>query len=109
MSMDKEQILAAARNNKSRGQEYENREYMRGSLLSVFVTLLVGSCLFLLELIVNKSINVGLIALAMTTAAVDSLYEGIKLKRRHMTVVGILLSLGAILAILLFIVQVVLV
>lgn len=109
VSMDKEKILAAARNDKYRGQEYENRESTRGSLLSVFITLIVGTSLFLLEYCVNKSINVGLIALGLTSAGVDSLYEGIKLKRHHMTIVGILMSLGAIVAILIFVGQVVLV
>lgn len=107
MSMDKEKILAAARNDKYRGQEYENKESTRGSLLSVFVTLIVGSLLFLLEFLVNKSINLGLIALVFTTAGVDSLYEGIKLKRHHATIVGILMSLCAIVAILCFVEQVV--
>ena len=109
MSMDKERILAAARNDKYRGQEYENEETSRASLLSVFISLTVGIGLFLLEFFVKKTINIGLLAVGLTTAGVDSLYEGIKLNRRHITIMGIIMSLLAIVAILLFIAQVVLV
>lgn len=108
MSMDKEKILAAARNDKYRGQEYENKETMRSSMLSCFVALIVGVVLYLLEYFIKGSTNVGLIAVGLTFAGVDSLYEGIKLKKLHMTIIGTFLTLSAIIAILYFVGQVVL-
>lgn len=106
MSMDKEQILAAARKNKYRGQEYENRETDRSSTLTCFITLFVAVGLYMLEYFIKGSTNVGLIAVWLTLAGVDSLYEGIKLKQLHKTILGVLLTLGAVIAILFFVGQV---
>ena len=108
MSMDKEKILAAARNDKRRGQEYENKESIRGSLLGELITLIIGVGLFLLEYYVKNSINFGLIAVVFTASGVDALYEGIRLKKHHLTMIGSLMSLGAVVAILFFLRQVVL-
>ena len=58
---------------------------------------------------VKDSVNVGLIAVGMTAAGVDAFYEGIKLKRHYMTIIGIVQMLAAIFAILLFIAKVVVV
>ena len=61
----------------------------------------------MLEYFINGTVNVGLIAVGMTAAGVDSIYEGIKLKRNYMTVIGIVQLLVAIFAILIFIAKVV--
>jgi len=105
--MDKEKILAAARSDKHRGEEFENKETARSGLLSSAIALLVGVVLFLLEYFLKDTVNVGLIAVGVTAAGVDSLYEGIKLKRHYMTVIGIVQLLAAIFAILFFIAKVV--
>ena len=105
--MDKDKILAAARSEKHRGKEFENKETTRSGLLGSAIALLVGVALFLLEYFVKDSVNVGLIAVGMTAAGVDSFYEGIKLKRHYMTIIGIIQLLVAIFAILLFIAKVV--
>lgn len=105
--MDKDKILAAARDDKHRGGEFENKETARSGLLSSAIALLVGVVLFLLEYFINGTVNVGLIAVGMTAAGVDSIYEGIKLKRNYMTVIGIVQLLVAIFAILIFIAKVV--
>ena len=105
--MDKEKILAAARSEKYRGKEFENKETTRSGLLGSAIALLVGVALFMLEYFVKDSVNVGLIAVGMTAAGVDAFYEGIKLKRHYMTIIGIIQLLVAIFAILLFIAKVV--
>jgi len=105
--MDKEKILAAARSDKHRGEEFENKETARSGLLSSAIALLVGVVLFLLEFFLKDTVNVGLIAVGVTAAGVDSLYEGIRLKRHYMTVIGIVQLLAAIFAILFFIAKVV--
>ena len=107
--VDKEKILAAARSDKYRGKEFENKETTRSGLLGSAIALIVGVALFLLEYFVKDSVNVGLIAVGMTAAGVDSFYEGIKLKRHHMTIIGIIQILAAFFAILLFIAKVVVV
>ena len=106
--MDKEKILAAARNEKYRGKEFENEETARSGLLGGAIALLVGVALFLLEYFLKDSVNVDLIAVGMTAAGVDSFYEGIRLKRHYMTAIGISQMLIALCAILVFVGQVVL-
>ena len=105
--MDKDKILAAARNEKHKGKEFENKESARSSLLSSAIALFVGFALFLLEYFVKGSVNIGLIAIAMTAAGVDTLYAGIKLKRPYKTVIGVVQLLIAVLFVLFFIAKVV--
>lgn len=109
MSMDREKILAAARKDKHRGQEYENKEALRSSALSCFITLFVAVGLYLLEYFIKGSMNVGLIAVWLTPVGVDYLYEGIRLKQPRKTIIGVFLTLGAVIAILFFVGQVVMV
>lgn len=105
--MDKEKILEAARRNKYRGEEYENEQGALSSMLSVFVAVTVGVTLFLLEYYTQGTFNTGLIAIVATVAGVDALYEGIKLKKHWLTIIGTLSGLTAIIAIACFVGQVV--
>lgn len=107
-NMNNEKILEAARKNKNRGKEFEQKESTRSSLLGILVALLVGIGLFLLEYFVNNSVNIGFIAIGMTASGVQSLYEGLKVKRHYLTVLGAVQTLIAIIAILAFVGQVVL-
>ena len=106
--MNNESILNAARK-ESRGKEYDNKVLSRSNLLGSLIALLVGVVLFLVEYFVKNSVNIGLIAVGMTAACVQSLYEGIKLKKLYLIVFGIIQVIIAIFAILIFIRQVVLV
>ena len=47
--MDRESVLARARSDKNRGKEYENKQAVRGSLLSAFFAILLGIVLFFIE------------------------------------------------------------
>ena len=105
--MDNKTILEAARNNKGRGQEYENKESVRSSLLGSAIAVVIGMILFLIEYFVKDSINVSLIAVGMTAACVQSLYEGIKTKKTYLIVIGCVESLIVIFALLVFLAQVV--
>lgn len=105
--MDKENILKAARTDKHRGKEYENKEAVRSSLLGSAISLLVGVGLFLIEYFLKDSVNVGLLAVGMTTACVQWLYEGIKVKKIHLIIAGSLTAITALFFVLLFIGQVV--
>lgn len=44
--MDKEKILELAKNNASRGKEFENKESTRSNLFASLAALIVGACLF---------------------------------------------------------------
>jgi hypothetical protein len=105
--MDKDTILAAARNEKHKGKEFENKESARSGLLSSAIALLVGIGLFLLEYFVRDSVNIGLIAVGMTACGVDYLYTGVTLKQHYKTVIGTVQLLIALLFILFFVAKVV--
>lgn len=106
--MDKNKILEAARNNKNRGQEYENRESVRSNLLGSAVAIVLGVILFLIEYFANDSVNVSLIAIGMTAACVQSLYDGIRNKKVYLIIIGCVESLIVIFALLIFLTKVVL-
>jgi len=105
--MDNERILEAARNNKQRGKEYENRESVRSSLYGVLAAIPVTFGLLFIEYIAKRTVNAGLIAVFMTMAGVQSLHEGIKLKKIYLKAVGTVCALIALCAVLAFIGQVV--
>ena len=108
LSMNNEKILEAARKNKNRGKEFEQKESTRSSLLGTLVALLVGIGLFLLEYFINDTVNIGFIAVGMTASGVQSLYEGLKVRKLSLTVIGAIQTLIALIAILAFVGQVVL-
>ncbi len=105
--MDNKTILEAARSNKIRGQEYENKASVRSNLLGSAIALIVGVILFLVEYFIKGSINVSLIAVGMTATCVQSLYEGIKTKKIYLIVIGCVEAIIVLFALLAFIVQVV--
>lgn len=107
VSMDKEKILAAARCDKHRGEEFENKQYVRGSLLSAFFAILLGIILFFAEYFCQGTLNFGLIAVGATALGVQYLFEGITTKKVLTIIVGSIYSLLAALFTLAFIGQVV--
>lgn len=107
MNMNNEKILEAARKNKIRGKEFEQKESTRSSLLGALAALLVGIGMFLLEFLVNKSINLSFIAVMLTASGVQSLYEGIRVKKVYLTVLGAIQTLLALITVSVFVWQVV--
>ena len=105
--MEKHNILEAAQNNKNRGKEYESKESVKSSLLGSAIAIIVGTALFLIEYFVKDSVNVSLIAVGITAACVQSLYEGIKTKKTYLIIIGCFQLIIVVFAILLFIAQVV--
>ena len=103
--MDNKLILESARNNKGRGREYEKKVSVKSNLLSSAVAIVLGVILFLLEYFLNNSVNVSLIAVGMTAACVQSLYEGIKTKKIYLIAIGCVESLIVTFELLVFIVQ----
>ena len=64
--------------------------------------------LFLLEYFINDTVNIGFIAVGMTASGVQSRYEGLKVRKLSLTVIGAIQTLIALIAILAFVGQVVL-
>ncbi len=105
--MDSKTILEAARNNKVRGQEYETKASVKSNLLGSAVAIVVGIILFWIEYFIKDSANISLIAVGMTAACVQSLYEGIKLRKAYLMVIGCIELLVVIFSLVVFLSQVV--
>ena len=103
--MKNEDILLAAQKEKNRGQEYESKASVKSSLLGSAVAVLVGVVLFMLEYLIKDSVNVGLIAVGMTASGVQSLVEGIKVKKTYLIVIGSVQLLIALCAVFVFVSQ----
>ncbi len=94
--MDKETILRAAQDEKAKGKEFENREGIRSNVVGLLAALCVGTILFLVEYFVKKTWNIALIAVFMTAAGVQMLYEGIRIKSVWRIIIGSIQLLIAI-------------
>lgn len=105
--MNKEEILADARKNKQRGREFENRVYTKSSLLGFFVALILSVFLFFFEYFLGGTVNYGLVSVVMTAAGVQSLVESVKIGKKYYLIFGILLLVFAVVSVIFFIKQVV--
>ncbi len=103
--MNNKEILEAARKNKERGKEFENKEIIRSNSLGLGVAMLVAFVLYMIEYFLKGTMNIGIGAVGMTAAGVQSLYEGIRLKRASIIIAGIIISLLSVLLIIMFVVQ----
>ena len=102
-----EEILEAAKNNKMRGMEYENRVGTKSNIFGFLVTLIIGTVLGLVEYFVRKTLNLALLVLLFSAGAVQMLYEGIRLKSVWQIVLGSIEALLAIFFAIAFIGQVI--
>ncbi len=101
--MKNEEILAAARKNINRGKEYENKILTRGDMLALAIAMLVGITLFLGKYLAANTVDVGLIAVGTCASGVQSLHEGIKLKKLYYIIIGIFLLIFCCCAIITFV------
>ena len=105
--MDTNKILEAARSNKGQGQEFENKESIKSSLIGFVVAIFLGIILFLIEYYTKNTINFSMIAVGMAMGGTQNFYEGIKIKNIISIVKGVIFSLIAIAATTIFIIQVI--
>lgn len=106
--MERDKILEAARKQKGRGREFEEAQYSKSTSFSAVGALIVGMALCLVEFFAKGTVNFGLVAVGVTASGIDLLYQGIKLKRVVFIILGAVELLGMVLAILIFVGQVVL-
>ena len=105
--MKHEEILAAARREKSKGKEFENKTSLRSGIIGMLISLIVGGGLFIIEYCYKGSLNWGFLAIIFAGNSVDRLYEGIKTRKGWLIVWGVVLVLLAIITILAFVNQMV--
>ena len=104
--MNKEDILAAARNEK-KGKEYEYKASLKSGLLGTLVALVVGAVLFFSEYSMKGTYNWGFLAIVFAGGCADWLYEGIKTRKVWQIIGGAVIGLVALITILAFFSQMV--
>ncbi|MBQ1196914.1 MAG: hypothetical protein IIX44_11785 [Clostridia bacterium] len=102
--MKNDDILKAAQRNKIRGKEFENREETLSTMISYITSIIVGTILFVVEYYSKGHLNISLIIVAITAIGSDTLYKGIRLKKKLSIVMGIILSTIALLALVAYLV-----
>lgn len=101
--MNKEDILAAARENKMKNEEYERNTLLKGDNFSVVFGMILGAILFLTEWIVKKEMNMGLATMYFVISSIQLIYEGVKLEKKSCIILGIFIAVLAVIALVVFI------
>ena len=86
--IDKNEILKAVKSEKTKSKEYEDRVGIKSNVVGLLAALIVGIILFLVEYFVKKTWNIALVAVFMTAAGVQMLYEGIRIKSVWRVIIG---------------------
>ena len=105
--MNKDNILAAARREKFKGKEFENKEEIRSSTIGYAIVLILGIILVLVEYFAKGTLHFGMLALGATSVGVDNLFLGIKFTKYGKIIFGACMLFIAALFILIYIGQVV--
>ncbi len=102
--MEKNDILSAAQKEDDKGKEYDNRMTQRSYQFGSIIALFVGGLLFVFEHLLKKRVNLGLLAVCMVSYGSQGIYDGVKNKKIHSIIFGIIQLLVAIFSIIAFIV-----
>ncbi len=94
--MDRDEILASAKSDKGRTNEFENRIGLKSGLLGSFVSLTAVIVFLLVEFKIRGTVNLGFPAIVFWGNCADRLFVGIKTGRKIAIVVGVLSGLCAI-------------
>lgn len=105
--MDKSKILERARQEKRKGQEYENREIMKNSNWSLLVGVIVAAIMMLVEYLNQGTVNIPLMVVISAMAGTMNFLDGVKVKKKVFIFLGILEFCLAIFFFLYFLSQVV--
>jgi uncharacterized membrane protein (UPF0136 family) len=101
--MNREDILAAARENKMKNEEYERNTLLKGDNFSIVFGMILGAILFLTEWIVKKEMNMGLATMYFVISSIQLIYEGVKLEKKSCIIWGIFIAVLAAIALVVFI------
>ena len=91
--MEKNKILAAAQNNKERGNEYETKKTVKSLLYGLESILFMSALFIIIEYYTTKKVSMSLISLNTTEWSVGSLSIGIPFRKVLPIIFGCICSL----------------
>ena len=104
--MNREDILAAARNSAGMHNEYEDAVADRGTLWSVAVLYVVSIALFAVRYFATGTVDVGIMAVLMATSGAELVYGWKNLREKKKLVFGVLQLAISMIAIIAYVGQV---
>lgn len=93
-SMNKEEILAKAKKENYLGDEREKEIRVKRDAFSLWGLLILGGIMMAVKLLRMES-PADIISLFFCSSGLGFLYEGVKLKQKHSTAIGIIMILMA--------------
>ena len=88
--MDKDKILASAKKDKQKGQEYENQEMKKNGNWSLLGGVIVATIMILIEYFKCGTLNVALIVTLSIMAGIMNFLDGIKVRKKLWIFCGVL-------------------
>ena len=101
--MNRDDILAAVHETGTKNQEYENHTLIKSGNIATAIGMLIGAVLFFVELIIKKEINMALATVIFSICSTQSIYEGLKRRKKACVIVGCFMAVLAVLSLLLFV------
>ena len=103
--MDREERMKMMRE-KPRGKEYERFTLLKGDNLAACIAGLIGIALIIVKLVAGHKFDFGICAVVFAVTSIQSLNEGIKLRKWWLIVGGIITGLVSLIMIILFLAEV---
>ena len=100
--MDREKILENVRNEKVSNDEYEKKIALKSGLVDTLAALIIVLILVISEYCIHRTLNWGVMAVAMSVVCADMLYTGINNRTTWKVVTGVLSGVIALLMVISF-------
>lgn len=79
--MERNEILAAAQQEKVKGEEYENHQALKSGAWNAFFAVILAGVLILVEYVIKNTINLPLMVLLFGVTGTSNLWNGKKFKK----------------------------
>ena len=101
--MKKEEVLAAARKEKFKGKEFENNIVKNSYGFGIVISLIPAILILTLEGCIRQHLNFGVVSVLFFEIGAQSVFEGVNNRKSYLNVIGTLIIIMAIMALLVFI------
>ena len=106
--MERNRILEAAQNNKSRGREYEDREFLKTGAFGSLIALVLCFVLLFVEYFMKGNFNFSVAIMGLSISCFQFLADGIKTKKWYLITLGCVELIADVVMLILFVAWVVL-